>query len=117
MSSTRHNLKQAGLAAALAIAALWAATQWTAAQLGHQVALGPVWTTVLGIPIYAPWKIFPWWLSFGPQAAEVFNRAGMLAVLGGIMPALIAIGGAARRLWRATWTAWLSASTRIHRNS
>ena len=97
MSGTRQNLKQAGLSVALAIAALWAATQWTAAQLGHQVALGPVWTTVLGIPLYAPWKVFPWWLSYGPQAPEVFNRAGMLAVLGGILPALIAIGGAVRR--------------------
>lgn len=97
MPSTRQHLLQAGISAAFAIVALWGATQWAAAQLGHQAALGPAWTTVLGIPFYAPWKIFPWWLSFGPQAAEVFNRAGMLAVLGGILPALIAIGGAVRR--------------------
>lgn len=97
MPSTRQLLFQAGLSAALAIAVLWAATQWAAAELAHQPALGPAWTTVLGIPLYSPWKIFPWWLSFEPQAAEVFNRAGMLAVLGGILPALIAIGGAVRR--------------------
>ena len=97
MTSTRQIMLLAGLCAAFAIAALWAATQWAAAQLGHQAALGPAWTTVFGLPLYAPWKIFPWWLTFERQAQEVFNRAGMLAALGGILPALIAIGGAVRR--------------------
>ncbi|MBU2580919.1 MAG: IncP-type conjugal transfer protein TraG [Alphaproteobacteria bacterium] len=97
MPNARQLLFQAGLSATLAIAALWAATQWAAAELGHQPALGPAWTTVLGLPLYAPWKIFPWWLTFEAQAPEVFNRAGMLAALGGILPALIAIGGAVQR--------------------
>ena len=66
--------------------------------LGHQPALGTPWISLGGVIVYAPWKLFAWWIAFDAQAPEVFRRAGLLALAGGIAPALIAIGGAA---WRS----------------
>jgi len=40
---------------------LWAASQWTAAMLAYQPALGRPWFGLLGIPVYRPWALFPWW--------------------------------------------------------
>jgi type IV secretion system protein VirD4 len=85
------------LAAAVVLAALVAATQWTAALLAHHPALGAPWLDLLGLKLYAPWKLFSWWLSHGAQAPGVFARTGTLAALGGAMAGLVAIGGAARR--------------------
>ena len=34
---------------AIVLAAIWGATQWTAAALGYQAALGPAWFTVVGL--------------------------------------------------------------------
>ena len=98
MPNARHIMLQAGISALLAVLALWGATQWAAAMLGHQPALGAAWITVAGTPVYAPWQMFAWWLAFDGQASHVFDRAGMIAALGGVAPALIALGGAA---WRA----------------
>jgi type IV secretion system protein VirD4 len=39
---------------------MWAATQWTAAALGYQPALGGAWLEFLGLKVYAPWKLFAW---------------------------------------------------------
>ena len=50
MPNARHVMLQAGLSALLALAALWGATQWAAAMLGHQPALGAAWLTVTGTP-------------------------------------------------------------------
>jgi type IV secretion system protein VirD4 len=80
------------------LACLVAATQWTAALLAYQPALGTPWLDLLGLKLYAPWKVFSWWLAFGAQAPGVFARTGTLAALGGVMAGLVAIGGAA---WRA----------------
>src|SRR5262245_12030683 len=75
-----------------------AATHWAAAMLGHQPALGAPWLRFGSVSIYAPWKLFTWCIAFDTQAPRVFHRAGLLALFGGIAPALIAIGGAA---WRS----------------
>ena len=75
-----------------------AATQWTAALLAYQPALGTPWLDLLGLKLYAPWKLFSWWLAFGAQAPGVFARTGTLAALGGVAAGLVASGGAA---WRA----------------
>ena len=98
MSSSRSLALQAVTAVTITIAIVWAATQWAAAMLGYQPALGTPWLQIGGIAIHAPWKLFAWWLAFDAQAPEVFRRAGLLALAGGITPALIAIGGAA---WRS----------------
>jgi type IV secretion system protein VirD4 len=98
MSSSRSLALQAVTAVIAAVAIIWAATQWAASMLGHQPALGAPWVEIGDIAVYAPWKLFAWWLAFDAQAPDVFRRAGLLALAGGIAPALIAIGGAA---WRS----------------
>ena len=40
------------------------ATQWTAAALGYQAALGSAWFTVSGFPVYLPWRLFEWWYVY-----------------------------------------------------
>ena len=98
MSSSRSLALQVVTAVIITLAIVWAATQWAAAMLGHQPALGNAWLSIGGIAVYAPWKLFAWWLAFDAQAPDVFRRTGLLALAGGIAPALIAIGGAA---WRS----------------
>ena len=51
---------------------------------------------LFGFKLYAPWKLFIWWLAFDAQAPDVFARAGALAALGGVLSGALAIGGAAR---------------------
>src|SRR5512145_1876117 len=85
------------LAAAVVLASLVAATQWTAALLAYHPALGAPWLDLLGLKLYAPGQVFSWWLAHGAQAPGVFARTGTLAALGGVAAGLIAIGGAARR--------------------
>jgi hypothetical protein len=90
------------LAAAVVLASLATATQWTAALLAYDPALGAPWLDLLGLKVYAPWKVFSWWLSHGAQAPGVFARTGTLAALGGAMAGLVAIGAAARRAGHGT---------------
>ena len=98
MPSLRIAFIQGALAVALVVGCLAAATQWAAAMLAYQPALGAPWLTLLGLPVYPPWQLIPWWLAFDAQAPEVFAKAGTLAAFGGLGSAAIAIGGAA---WRA----------------
>jgi type IV secretion system protein VirD4 len=51
--------------------------------LRHQAALGAPWIHWLGLKLYAPWKLFPWWLAFDAKAPAVFARARAVAALGG----------------------------------
>jgi type IV secretory pathway TraG/TraD family ATPase VirD4 len=44
------------------------ATQWVAAELGYQPALGPPDARVLGHPIYNPLRFFLWWYLFDAYA-------------------------------------------------
>ena len=87
-------------ASALVILCLWAATQWAAAMLAYQPALGAAWIEFAGIRIYAPWKLLSWWLAFDAQAPNVFARAGAVAAVGGLLSGAVALGGAARRASR-----------------
>ena len=100
MASARTYAFQVSTAAVLVIASLWAATQWAAAMLGNQPALGAPWLDLSGIKVYAPWKLFVWWLAFDAQAPDVFARAGAVAAFGGTLSGAVAIGGAARRAGR-----------------
>ncbi len=76
---------------------LWGATEWAASALGFHPSLGAPWITLLGIPLYAPWSLFVWWLTIGGEAPDVFTRAGAMAAFGGLFSAAIAIGGGIRR--------------------
>src|SRR5262245_35412918 len=98
MTSARIVAYQVGTATLLLVTiCVWIATQWAAAMLGYQSALGAPMIEFLGLKIYAPWKLFVWWLAFDAQAPDVFARAGIVAAFGGIASGAVAIGGAARR--------------------
>ena len=64
----RIALAQGLIAITLVVACLTAAKQWPAAMLDYQTALGAPWIDLLGIKVYAPWKLLVWWLSFDVQA-------------------------------------------------
>jgi len=83
---------------AIAIAGLWAATQWAAAMLAYQPELGPAWFRLFGMPVYRPWAIFPWWYHFDAYASRVFSKAGAFAGASGFLGCGAAIAGS---LWRA----------------
>ena len=55
------------VAAAVVLASLATATQWTAALLAYHPALGVPWLDLLGLKLYAPWKVFSWWLACEKQ--------------------------------------------------
>src|SRR5262249_58753746 len=97
MTSAQVYSLQVGIAVLLVLGSLWAATQWAAAMLGYQPALGAAWLDLLGIKIYAPWSLFQWWLAFDQHAPDVFARAVAIAALGGLARRLVAIRGARRR--------------------
>ncbi len=100
MAPARTSAVHIGIALLVGIGCLWAATQWAAAMLGYQPALGVAWLDVFGVKLYAPWKLFAWWLAFDAQAPDVFARAGAVAAFGGLASGAVAIGGAARRPMR-----------------
>ena len=81
-----------------ALAAVWAATQWTAAALAFQRELGPPWLAVFGVRLYPPLAFFWWWLSFDAYAPGVFLRGAFIAASGGLAAILVAI---ALSVWRA----------------
>jgi type IV secretion system protein VirD4 len=82
----------------IVVAAIWAATQWAAAMLGHQGALGAPWFEIGGYPVYLPWRLFEWWYAYEAYAPDIFERAGALAASGGIAGALFAV---LNSVWRA----------------
>jgi type IV secretion system protein VirD4 len=98
MGSTHLSALEGCVALLIITVALFGATQWAAGMLGSQPALGEPWLQVFGRNVYAPWKLFVWWLDFEAQAPDVFARAGAVAALGGMASGAVAIGGAA---WRA----------------
>ncbi len=77
---------------------IWAATQWTAWQLGFQAQLGAPWFTVLGWPVYYPPAFFWWWFSFDAYAPSIFLEGAYIAVSGGLISIPVAI---AMSVWRA----------------
>jgi type IV secretion system protein VirD4 len=80
---------------------IWAATQWTAWQLGFQSQLGAPWFTVLGWPVYYPPAFFWWWFSFDAYAPSIFLEGAYIAVSGGLISIPVAI---AMSVWRARET-------------
>ena len=98
MSATKILWGQILAVFALALAGVWAATQWTAATLGYQQELGPAWFTAFGQPVYPPYSIFWWWFSFEAYAPRIFETGGMIAASGGLIAVVVAI---AMSVWRA----------------
>jgi type IV secretion system protein VirD4 len=75
---------------AIVLAAMWAATQWTAWRLGYQPQLGDPWYVVGKQPLYPPPAFFWWWFSFDAYAPRIFFEGAIITASGG----LIAIIGA-----------------------
>ncbi|TWT20409.1 conjugal transfer protein TraG [Luteimonas marina] len=75
----------------VAVAGMWTATQWTAAQLGYQARLGEPWFEVSSYPVYAPWRLFSWWLDYEAYAPQVFLRGGLIMVGGVAVAVMVSI--------------------------
>ena len=98
MSATRILWGQIIVVFALALASVWAGTQWTAHALGYQPALGDPWILVSGTPVYPPYSLFWWWFSYEAYAPRIFETGGTIAAGGGLASVAVAI---AMSVWRA----------------
>ncbi|WP_332769588.1 conjugal transfer protein TraG [Phenylobacterium sp.] len=98
MSGTKVMWGQLGVVFALVLAAVWAATQWTAFRLGFQPQLGAPWLVIEGWPIYPPPAFFWWWFAFDAYAPEIFLEGAAVAVSGAMIAILVAL---AMSIWRA----------------
>jgi type IV secretion system protein VirD4 len=95
MSLAKTLVIQGCLVVSIVAGGLWASTQWAAAMLGHQPRLGAPWVTVLGEPIYHPWRLLVRWFACAPA---VLRKAGILAAGSGLAATVDAM---ADSLWRA----------------
>ena len=93
MSPTKVLVGQGCLVVSIVAGGLWASTQWAAAMLGNQPQLGAPWATILGQPVYVPWRLFEWWFAYEAYAPQVFRKAGMLAAGSGMAGTCVAIAG------------------------
>jgi type IV secretion system protein VirD4 len=82
----------------IVIFAVWAATQWTAAALGFQPALGAPWFHIGDYPVYLPPAFFWWWFAYDAYAPPIFYRGAMIAASGGFASIIVAI---TMSVWRA----------------
>ncbi|MET3522095.1 conjugal transfer protein TraG [Mesorhizobium abyssinicae] len=82
----------------IVLVTIWTATQWTAWRLGYQAQLGPPWFDLAGLPIYYPPSLFWWWYFYDAYAPNVFVEGGLIAVSGGFLSIIVAIG---MSVWRA----------------
>jgi len=98
MSATKILWGQVLLVGAVVLAFLWAATEWTAWQLGFQAQLGPPWFEFLGWPFYRPPAFFWWWFTYDAYAHDIFVDGGFIAASGGIAAIIVAV---TMSVWRA----------------
>jgi type IV secretion system protein VirD4 len=82
---------QIAVVVAIAVVAIWAATQWTAWRLGFQPQLGHPWFELAGWPIYHPPVFFWWWFSYDAYAPAIFTEGAMIAASGGFIAIVAAI--------------------------
>ena len=92
MRSTRILWGQLLLVSAVAFAAVWAATQWTAWRLGYQAGLGSPWFLFGEHPVYAPPAFFWWWYWYDAYAPHIFEVGALIAAGGGFGAVAVAIG-------------------------
>ncbi|MEZ7272905.1 conjugal transfer protein TraG [Sphingobium sp. 10 DY56-G10] len=98
MSGARILWGQLLLVGLVVLIAIWGATQWTAASLGYQPALGPPWFMIGDHPIYLPPAFFWWWFSYEAYAPHIFQRGAYVAASGGFAAVAVAVG---MSVWRA----------------
>ncbi|MBV9840624.1 MAG: conjugal transfer protein TraG [Sphingomonadaceae bacterium] len=98
MNATKILWGQVMAVCTVALAFVWAATQWTAAALGYQAQLGTPWFRLDGYPIYHPPAFFWWWFAYDAYAPQVFVHGAYIAAAGGLAAVVVAI---ALSVWRA----------------
>jgi type IV secretion system protein VirD4 len=98
MSATKILWGQILVVSLIVLATTWAATQWTAWQLGFQPQLGRPWFELFGWPIYYPPAFFWWWYFYDAYAPHVFVEGAYIAASGGFIAIAFAIG---MSVWRA----------------
>ncbi len=98
MNGTKVMWGQLAAVFAIALAGVWAATQWTAWRLAFQPELGRPWFELAGWPVYPPPAFFWWWFAFDAYAPRVFLEGAILAVTGGGVAIVVAMG---LSIWRA----------------
>ncbi|PWR19940.1 conjugal transfer protein TraG [Zavarzinia compransoris] len=98
MSATKILWGQVLVVSLIVLATTWAATQWTAWQLGFQPQLGRPWFELFGWPIYHPPAFFWWWYFYDAYAPHVFVEGAYIAASGGFIAIAVAIG---MSVWRA----------------
>ncbi|RVD40095.1 conjugal transfer protein TraG [Mesorhizobium sp. M4A.F.Ca.ET.020.02.1.1] len=98
MSATKILWGQILTVVLIVLLTIWTATQWTAWRLGYQAQLGPPWFDLAGLPIYYPPSLFWWWYFYDAYAPNVFVEGGLIAVSGGFLSIIVAIG---MSVWRA----------------
>jgi len=91
MTPTKFLVGQFLLTLFLILMSTWAATQWTAQQLGFQPRLGPAWFFVDGYAVHQPWRLFQWWYAYDAYAPDIFARGGIIASLGGVAGIVMAV--------------------------
>ena len=98
MSATRILWGQILIVFAIALLAVWTATEWTAWHLAFQPQLGRAWFWLGGLRIYAPPAFFWWWFAYDAYAPHIFGRGALIAASGGLLAFGVAI---ALSVWRA----------------
>jgi type IV secretion system protein VirD4 len=98
MSATKILWGQILVVSLIVLATTWAATQWTAWQLGFQPQLGRPWFELFGWPVYHPPAFFWWWYFYDAYAPHVFVEGAYIAASGGFIAIAVAIG---MSVWRA----------------
>jgi type IV secretion system protein VirD4 len=98
MSATKILWGQILVVSLIVLACVWAATQWTAWQLGFQPQLGAPWFELFGWPVYYPPAFFWWWYSYDAYAPHVFVEGAYIAASGGFIAIAVAI---VMSVWRA----------------
>lgn len=98
MSATKILWGQVITVFLIVLAAVWGATQWTAAALAYQPELGPPWFMAFGWRVYPPPAFFWWWFSFDAYAPAIFQTGAFIAASGGFVSIAVAIG---MSVWRA----------------
>ena len=93
MTPTKILIGQAIVVVLIIAAALSLATQYVAAMLGFDRALGAPWFVVSGTPVYYPWRLFEWQYVYEAYAPDVFTTGGAIAASGGLLAVAAAIAG------------------------
>lgn len=84
MPGTKIQWGQVAVVLSIVVLSWWAATQWTAWELGFQPELGRPWFVLFHHwSVYAPPLFFWWWFEFDAYAPNVFARGAWMAGSGG----------------------------------